>query len=224
MPLDCPIPHPFGFPSGARQYLWIASIDKVTLADGAPIVLDLQEDEYNYSPEDPLGYDRYTVPDHEQMMDYGLSGVPVVDGAWFESKYQFRWNLRLIPDRAATLKAIYDTQQIRLKKLRTNYAVKLYDTRLLLQEVAPRTRAAITGNEGNYPIAPTGNVYSYPVFDLILKRPEDSGELLGRDFQGNLSGTIEALELDTVTVDNDVAFDSDRPDQVGVPLWDNTDW
>jgi len=224
MPLDCPIPHPYGYPSGARQYLWIASFNKVTLADGPPIVLGLQPEEYIYSPEDPLGYDRFTVSDHEQLMSYGAGGSPVVDGAWFESKYQFRWNLRLSPARAAALTAIYNTQQARLKALRTNYAVKLYDARLILQEVTPRIRAAITGNEGNYPAPPMGNVYSYPVFDILLRRPDDSGELLGRDFQGNFSGMIEALELDRVPVEDDVAFDSDRPDEVGIPLWDNTDW
>lgn len=223
MPLTCPWPHPYGFPSGARQYLWIQAINKVTLADGAYIVLDLQPEEFIATPENPLGYDRISVPDHEALMTYGASGVPVVDGAWFDNKYQFTWNLNLDQARATTLKAIYDTQQIRLKTLRTNYAVKLLDTRLMLQECAPRTRAAVTGLEASYPVAPQGQIYSYAIFDVLLKKPQDADELLGHSFQQKQTGTIEALELDLVTVDGDLAFNSPRPDNSG-PLWDNTDW
>jgi hypothetical protein len=224
MAVQCPWPHPYGFPSGARQFLYIRTIDAVTLADGEMLLLELDENDYNCSTDDPLGYDRYTVTDHQALMTYGASGQPVVDGAWFESKYQFRWNLTLSQAKAATLKAIYDTQQIRLKALSTNYAVTLLDARLMLQECEPRTRAAITGAESNYPFAPQGQVYSYPIFDILLRKPDDAGELLGQSFQQRQTGVIEALELDKVLVSSDKPFNTTRIDSSGSPYWDNTEW
>lgn len=224
MPLDCAWPHPYGFPSGARQFLYIQTIDAVTLEDREMILLELDERDYNCTSDDPLGYDRYTVTDHQALMTYGASGQPIIDGAWFDSKYQFRWSLTLSQAKAWTLKAIYDTQQFRLKNLRTNYAVKLLDARLMLQECSPRTRAAITGSETNYPFAVQRQVFSYPIFDILLRKPEDPGELLGNSFQQRQTGNIEGLELDKVLVTSDIPLNTMRIDGSGIPYWDNTDW
>ena len=224
MSSNCHWPHPYGFPTGARQFLYIQSINAVTLEDEPILFLELDERDYNCSTDDPLGYDRYTVTDHQALMTYGASGTPVIDGAWFESKYQFRWNLTISQAKACMLKAIYDTQQLRLKNLRTNYAVKLIDARLMLQECAPRTRAAVTGSETNYPIAAQSQIFSYPIFDILLRKPEDSGELLGNSFQQRQTGVIEGLELDKVLVSSDIALNSLRIDGSGIPYWDNTDW
>lgn len=222
--MGCNWGHPYGFPTGARQFLYIQTLNAVTLADGAYLLLELSESEYIGTADDPLGYDRFAVADHEALLTYGASGVPVVDGAWFDTKQQFRWNLNLSQAQAATLKGIYDTQQLRIKKLRANYAVRLFDARLITQEVAPRTRASITGLESGYPSAPEGQVYSYAQYDVLLKRPDDPGELLGNSFVDDQSGTLEALELDQVPASEDVVFNALRIDGSGLSYWDNTEW
>jgi len=219
---DCTWQHPYGLPDGARQYLIINSINAVTLESGAPIVLQLDYDDYLCSTEDPLGYDRYQMLEHEATAAYSASGVPVVSGGFFIPKYGFTWSLRLNFEKASILKAIYDTQQVRWRKLRTDYAVRLLDARLMLQEPSPRTRAALTGVP-NMPNAPTGAVFSYAIFDVILKRPDDPNELLGRSFQKNITGTIEALELDFLGVENDTSVTSINP-VTNLPFWDASAW
>lgn len=233
----CYWPNPFGMPSGARQYLYINSIDALTLEDRHPIVLRLDSDSYIATSDDPLGYDRYKIADHESIAAYSAQGVPVISGASFEPKHEFRWNLRLSQADANSLTSMYETQQLRWRSLRTNYAVTLLDGRLMYQEpstrveVSPgvyeerRLRAAITGaHEANMPQRPAGSVYSYAVFHIMLKRPQDSGELLARGFGGRTNeGTLEAAELEFLDPTYDVAITDINPD-TGDPWWDSSEW
>lgn len=220
----CLWPHPWGLPTGARQYLYINEIYEDTLVRGAPIILQLNPDDYLGTSDDPLGYDRFPIEDHEAIAAYSAAGVPVISGTSHKPKFQFLWNLRLSQDKAATLTSIYDTQQLCWRSLQTDYGVTLIDARLMLQENQPRTRAALTGFEDNLPIPPRGAVYSYGIFSIILKRPGDSGELLNRGFQTETKeGTIEAIELDLLTPESDINILDTNPD-TGEGWWNPSEW
>jgi hypothetical protein len=106
-----------------------------------------------------IGYDRFPFADREPDMFYGYSGASHTEGEDGEPPFEFAWDLHLKPEPHRKLTSIVRQARFARKP------VRLIDGLLVLDEVAPRTRAKV----GAYEETIDGIVYFYPVFDIWPK-------------------------------------------------------
>jgi hypothetical protein len=107
-----------------------------------------------------IGYDRTLGANLEPDMFYGWGGASHVEGPPYEAPFEFAWQLQYLSGETyANLMAVVRTA------IKARSPVRLIDGLLVLDEVAPRTRAKVGGYEENV----NGIVYFYPVFDVWLK-------------------------------------------------------
>lgn len=152
---------PRAFPFGFQQTLlyYVSPTDQIQVELASR----------NFKPADGegylgyFGYDRYQDPEYTLQATPAILGASVIRGPKFRCPYKFAWNLQhLTILQYQALWGMYKRQQI--EKL----PVRLFDTRLALDEAGVRDRAKCS----TFPIpgAPTvsGINYFYPQFNIWL--------------------------------------------------------
>jgi hypothetical protein len=107
-----------------------------------------------------MGYDRVPIKDYERDMFYGYTNASHLEGSPYNPPYEFSWSFQILP--AETLRKLLAIVKLARK---AGQPIKLYDGLLVLDEVAPRTRARVTTYEETI----DGISYFFPIFQVWPK-------------------------------------------------------
>lgn len=149
-----------------------------------------------------LGYKRTRSASPIIESDYTMLGTPALKASKFESKFTFEWELILTASRAFELYALFHQQQYNIRTFATNKAIRLVDNRLAYVDSSTNRSRAKTGAFITTPAPPSGFVYFWPQFDILLLEPDNLADLFIPSLE-LVNVSLKAVELAIVPTSAD---------------------